>query len=174
MSRYVCVCVCVAKTNLRSQTEMERLNFASKNWRGLVMDGTTANCCLAPGRRTSTASRGREDMCVYVCVCVEARVAARCWVAPTTLNGNASLGAALHGPTDGGRYVCVVTPAVCVCVCVVLGRSMTSSCGLAVQLPPPPPPPLTSPDRTGSHALLIQSPPPSRAIEPISEDSAPC
>lgn len=115
MSRYVCVCVCVAKTNLRSQTEMERLNFASKNWRGLVMDGTTANCCLAPGRRTSTASRGREDMCVYVCVCVEARVAARCWVAPTTLNGNASLGAALHGPTDGGRYVCVVTPAVCVC-----------------------------------------------------------
>lgn len=53
----------------------------------------------------------------------------------------------------------------------VFGRrvvSVASSCVLCIQLV------VTSPNRTGSHALLIQSPPSSRAIEPISEDIALC
>lgn len=100
-----------------------------------------------------------------------------CWIVPPTLNGNASLGQhsmGLHMEVQHVRvcghsshvYVCV-----CVCAHVVLGRrvaSVASSCVLCVQLL------VTSPNRTGSHALLIQSPPSSRAIEPISQDTAPC
>lgn len=53
---------------------------------------------------------------------------------------------------------------VCALECAAERRvaSFKSSCASCIQ------PVVTSPDRSGSHALLIQSPQPSRAIEPIS------
>lgn len=52
-------------------------------------------------------------------------------------------------------------------VCGLLIASLVCSCVHCIHLL------VTSPNRTGSHALLIQSPLPSRAIEPISRDMRP-
>lgn len=51
---------------------------------------------------------------------------------------------------------------ICACALAQTVARVESSCALCIQLV------VTSPNRTGSHALLIQSPQPSRAIEPIS------
>lgn len=96
-----------------------------------------------------------------------------CWMVLSTLNGNVSLGQrsmALHMELQHAHRkvvlgVCMVCP---VDVCVRgLGQSVESRCVVSFQLV------VTSPNRTGSHALLIQSPWPPRAIEPISSYISP-
>lgn len=94
----------------------------------------------------------------------------RCRIVPPTLNDNVSLGRhsmVLHMELQHALSK------VCVCVCARINlrwraASVQSSCVSSIQLV------VTSPNRTGSHALLIQSPQPSRAIEPISLYVAPC
>lgn len=124
-------------------------------WRGLMMDSTLANSVLASGQSNSRPRLRRAASWEGECGHHMSHGSVKhCRIVPSTLNGNISLGQ--HSMVLHMELQHALPKAwVCVCARVNLRRgagSVESSCVPSFQLV------VTSPNRTGSHALLIQSP----------------
>lgn len=153
---YACFSALVAQTNHPGDKD-GGAGFHVQNRRVFMMDGALTNCQLAC-RQETAAGCGRRTCFPEMRVQLPHKLWLYCWI-PPTLNGNVSPGQGSMVLHMGLHWLMVV--------CGLLIVSLVCSCVHCIHLL------VTSPNRTGSHALLIQSPLPSRAIEPISRDMRP-